>query len=102
MVNKANLITRIADLAREKKIDVESPISTMNQIAKGCASRLTSEETSVLSRFEQLVQIDFDAIVVHVQHATIVDGTPRVLGLKQILQYYLKHLRGRHSSQDCI
>ena len=91
MVNKANLITRIADLAREKKID---GITDINDESDREGMRITIDirrDVSPSVVLNNLYKLTLMQSSFTFNMLAIVDGTPRVLGLKQILQYYLKH-----------
>lgn len=91
MVNKAKLVERIAELARDHRID---GITTLQDESDREGMRITidirrdTSATVVLNNLYKLtpLQTNFSFNMV-----AIVDGAPRVLTLKQILVYYLKH-----------
>ncbi|MCD2257156.1 DNA gyrase subunit A [Agrilactobacillus fermenti] len=91
MVNKAKLVERIAELARDKRID---GITDLNDESDRDGMRIVIDirrdmsATVVLNNLYKLtpLQTSFSFNMV-----AIVDGAPKVLNLKQILQYYLKH-----------
>ncbi|WP_204122353.1 DNA gyrase subunit A [Lacticaseibacillus mingshuiensis] len=91
MVNKARLVERIAELAREKKID---GITDLNDESDRDGMRITIDvrrdmsASVVLNNLFKLtpMQTGFSYNMV-----AIVNGEPRTLSLKEILQYYLKH-----------
>lgn len=91
MVNKAKLIERIAELAREKKIEGitdirdESDREGMRIIIK---VRRDYSASVVLNNLYKLtlMQTGFTFNML-----AIVNGTPKILSLKEILQHYLKH-----------
>lgn len=91
MVNKAKLVERIAELARDKRIE---GITDLNDESDREGMRIVIDirrdmsATVVLNNLYKLtpLQTSFSFNMV-----AIVDGAPKVLNLKQILQYYLKH-----------
>lgn len=91
MVNKANLITRIADLAREKKID---GITDIKDESDREGMRITIDirrDVSPSVVLNNLYKLTLMQTSFTFNMLAIVDGAPKVLSLKQILQYYLKH-----------
>ncbi|MEK7532932.1 MAG: DNA gyrase subunit A [Patescibacteria group bacterium] len=93
-VNKANLVARIADLVKEKKLDGISDLrdeSDRRGIRVWIELKRDAQPNKVLNnlyKFTEL-QTSFPVNVV-----ALVDGTPRTLTLREILEEYLKH---RHS-----
>ncbi len=91
MVNKAELIKKIADLAREKTID---GITGVRDETDQTGMRITidirrdaSASVVLNNLFKQTqMQANFGINMV-----AIVDGAPRFLTLKQMLQHYLAH-----------
>ncbi|MFD1410450.1 DNA gyrase subunit A [Lapidilactobacillus gannanensis] len=91
MVNKAKLVERIAELARDKRIDGiidladESDREGMRIVID---VRRDTSATVVLNNLYKLtpMQTTFGFNMV-----AIVAGAPKQLSLKEILQYYLKH-----------
>lgn len=91
MVNKANLIEKIAELVREKRID---GITQLRDESDRTGMRITMEIRRdanphvVLNRLYKHTQLQdtFGVIML-----ALVDGEPRVLTLKEALQYYLEH-----------
>lgn len=91
MVNKAELIKKIADLARSKAID---GITGVRDETDQTGMRITidvrrdaSASVVLNNLFKQTqMQANFGINMV-----AIVDGSPRFLTLKQMLQYYLVH-----------
>ncbi|WNY27419.1 DNA gyrase subunit A [Methanolapillus ohkumae] len=91
MVNKARLIENIAELVRDKKI---TGISDMRDESDRDGIRVVME----LSRGTN-AEVLLNQLYKHTQLQTsfgiinlaIVDGVPRVMGLRQILKVYLKH-----------
>lgn len=90
-VNKARLIESIADLSRQKVID---GITALRDESDRTGMRIAIElradvnpqiMLNNLFKHTQL-QVNFGAIML-----ALVDGKPRILNLKQILYYYLKH-----------
>ena len=90
-VNKARLIESIADLQRQKVLDGitalrdESDRSGMRIAIELRADVSTDIMLNNLFKHTQM-QVNFGAIML-----ALVDGHPRILNLKQILYYYLKH-----------
>lgn len=90
-VNKALLVARIADLAKEKKID---GISDLRDESDRHGTRVVvelkrdSSPKKVLNNLFKFtaLQTSFPANVV-----ALVDGTPQTLNLKTILEEYIKH-----------
>lgn len=91
MVNKAKLIERIAELAREHEID---GITGVNDETDREGMRIVidvrrdASAEVILNNFYKLtmMQTSFNFNML-----AIVDGAPRILSLKEILQYYLQH-----------
>ncbi|WP_203632934.1 DNA gyrase subunit A [Lacticaseibacillus suibinensis] len=91
MVNKAKLVERIAELAREKKID---GITDLNDESDRDGMRITIDvrrdmsASVVLNNLFKLtpMQTGFSFNMV-----AIVNGAPKTLSLKEILTYYLQH-----------
>src|SRR5690606_9959247 len=90
-VNKAKLIERIAELVREKKIEGISDIRDESD-RKGMRIVLDLKRDvnpqvvlNLLYKHTQL-QDTFSIIML-----ALVDGQPRVLNLKEILEHYLGH-----------
>ena len=91
MVNKARLIERIAELAREKKID---GITDIKDESDREGMRITIDirrDVSASVVLNNLYKLTLMQSSFGFNMLAIVDGTPKVLSLKQILQYYLKH-----------
>ncbi len=90
-VNKARLIESIADLQRQKVLD---GITALRDESDRSGMRIAIELRADVSPDIMLnnlfkhtqVQVNFGAIML-----ALVDGHPRILNLKQILYYYLKH-----------
>ncbi|MDR7625831.1 DNA gyrase subunit A [Lacticaseibacillus paracasei] len=91
MVNKAKMVERIADLVHEKKID---GIVTLGDESDRDGMRIVidvrrdASASVILNNLYKLtpLQTGFSFNMV-----AIVNGAPKVLSLKQILQYYLDH-----------
>lgn len=90
-VNKARLIESIADLQRQKVLD---GITALRDESDRSGMRIAIELRADVSPDIMLnnlfkhtqMQMNFGAIML-----ALVDGHPRILNLKQILYYYLKH-----------
>ena len=90
-VNKARLIESIADLQRQKVLD---GITALRDESDRSGMRIAIELRADVSPDIMLNnlfkhtqrQVNFGAIML-----ALVDGHPRILNLKQILYYYLKH-----------
>ncbi len=90
-VNKALLVARIAELAKDKKIDGISDLrdeSDRHGIRVVVELKRDSAPKKVLNNLFKLtsLQTSFPANVV-----ALVDGTPQTLNLKTILEEFLKH-----------
>lgn len=91
MVNKAKLVERIAELARDKRIE---GIVDLNDESDREGMRIVidvrrdASANVILNNLYKLtsLQTSFGFNMV-----SIVDGVPRLLNLKQMLSYYLKH-----------
>ena len=91
MVNKARLIERIAELARERKIE---GITDIKDESDREGMRITIDirrDVSASVVLNNLYKMTLMQTSFGFNMLAIVDGTPRLLSLKQILQYYLKH-----------
>lgn len=90
-VNKARLVERIAELVREKKLDGisdlrdESDRSGMRVVLE---LRREANPRVILNRLytHTKLQDTFGVIML-----ALVDGTPRILNLKELLSHYLEH-----------
>jgi len=91
MVNKEMLVKRIADLTREKRIDgitglrdesnregIRIVIEVRRDVSASVLLNNLYKQTNLQTSF------GFNMLA-------IVDGAPKLLGLKQILEYYIKH-----------
>src|SRR5579884_1865527 len=87
MVNKAALIERIADLVRNKKLVGVSDRRGMRIVIELRRDVNPQVVQNQLFKHTQL-QTTFGAIML-----ALVDGVPRVLTLRQMLQHYLGHRR---------
>lgn len=91
MVNKARLIERIAELAREKKIE---GITDVKDESDREGMRVTIDvrrDVSASVVLNNLYKLALMQTTFGFNMLAIVNGTPKILSLKQILQYYLKH-----------
>ncbi len=90
-VNKSKLVTKIADLVREKKLTEISDLRDESD-RKGMRIVIELKQASIpqvvlnkLYKHTQLQQ-SFGVIML-----SLVDGVPRTLNLKEMLHYYLEH-----------
>src|SRR5574340_1503157 len=92
-VNKANLLARIGELVREKKIDGiaelrdESDKSGMRvviELKRGEVPEIVQNNLFKLTQLQDSFGMNMVALV---------DGQPRLLNLKQFIQYFLAHRR---------
>nr|WP_225362954.1 DNA gyrase subunit A [Apilactobacillus quenuiae] len=91
MTNKAKLIERIADLVRDKRID---GISDINDESDREGMRIVIDvkrDASAQVVLNNLYKMTLMQTSFSFNMLAIVDGTPRILSLKEILQYYLEH-----------
>ena len=91
MVNKARLIERIAELAREKKIE---GITDVKDESDREGMRVTIDvrrDVSASVVLNNLYKLTLMQTTFGFNMLAIVNGTPKILSLKQILQHYLKH-----------
>jgi DNA gyrase subunit A len=92
-VNKATLLSRIGELVREKKLDGiadlrdESDKSGMRVVIELKRGEVTEIILNNLFKLTQL-QDSFGMNMV-----ALVDGQPRLLNLRQLLEYFLQHRR---------
>jgi DNA gyrase subunit A len=92
-VNKANLLIRIGELVREKKLD---GISDLRDESDKSGMRVVIElkrgeiADIILNNLYKLTQLQ-DSFGMNM--VALVDGQPRLLNLKQFLQYFLQHRR---------
>ena len=91
LVNKAELVKKIADLARAKTID---GITGVRDESDQTGMRITidirrdASASVVLNNLFKLTQMQANF---GMNMVAIVDGAPHFLSLKQMLQYYLEH-----------
>jgi DNA gyrase subunit A len=91
MVNKAKLIERIADLARNKEID---GITDINDETDRDGMRIVIDvrrDASAEVILNNLYKMTLMQTTFNFNMLAIVNGAPKILSLKQILQYYLEH-----------
>lgn len=91
MVNKAKLIERIAELARDKRIE---GITDVNDESDRDGMRIVIDvrrDASAEVILNNLYKMTLMQTSFGFNMLAIVNGTPRVLSLKEILQYYLEH-----------
>lgn len=91
MVNKAELVKKIADLARDKVVDGITGIqdeSDQKGLRITIDIRRDASASVVLNNLFKQTQLQSNF---GINMVAIVDGSPHVLNLKQILQYYLAH-----------
>ena len=90
-VNKSRMIEKIAELVKEKKVEGISDISDESdrngikviiECKKDANANVVLNQLYKFSQLQENYSINFLAIV---------DGVPKTLNLKQILEYYLKH-----------
>ena len=90
-VNKANLIEKIADLVREKKIEDISDIrdeSDRDGIRVVVELKRDSEPQVVLNNLYKHTQMQTTFGVIML---ALVAGVPKVLDLKQMMEYFVEH-----------
>ena len=91
MVNKAKLIERIAELARNKDID---GITDINDETDRDGMRIVIDvrrDASAEVILNNLYKMTLMQTTFNFNMLAIVNGAPKILSLKQILQYYLEH-----------
>lgn len=91
MVNKAKLIERIANLAREKEID---GITDVNDETDREGMRIVIDvrrDASAEVILNNLYKMTLMQTTYNFNMLAIVKGAPKILSLKEILQYYLEH-----------
>ena len=90
-VNKANLIIKIADLVKEKRIDGISDIrdeSTMHGIQIVIELRRDANPNVILNQLYKLTQMQATFGIINL---ALVNGEPKVLTLKELLYHYIEH-----------
>lgn len=92
LVNKANLLEKIAQLVREKKLEGIRDLrdeSNKDGVRVVIELKKDAYPRKVLNRLYQSTQLQS---TFHFNMVALIDGIqPRVLGLKQILEEYIKH-----------
>lgn len=91
MVNKAELISRIADLINEKKID---GISNINDESDREGMRIVID-----IKKDAISNVVLNTLLKHtalqssfgVNNVALVHGRPRLLNLKDIIRYFVEH-----------
>lgn len=90
-VNKSRLVERIAELAREKKID---GITSLNDESDRSGMRIVIEVRRDISAsviVNNLFKMTALQTTFGINMLALVDNHPKVLNLKEILYYYLEH-----------
>jgi DNA gyrase subunit A len=92
-VNKARLVEKIADLVREKKIEGISGLRDESdkqgmrvviELKRGESAEVLLNNLYAQTQMQNVFGINMVALV---------DGQPRILNLKQMLEYFIKHRR---------
>lgn len=91
MVNKAKLIERIAELARDKKIEGITDIRDESDREGMRISIDVRRDMSASVVLNNLYKLTLMQTTFGFNMLAIVKGTPKILSLKQILKYYLEH-----------
>lgn len=90
-VNKSRMIEKIAELVKDKKVDGITDIndeSDRNGIKVVIECRKDANANVILNQLYKYSQLQESYSV---NFLAIVDGVPKTLNLKEILEYYLKH-----------
>lgn len=90
-VNKANLVEKIAELVRDKKIE---GITALRDESSRAGIRIVIEvrkDANAEVLLNQLYKLTPLQTSFGVNSLALVDGQPKLLNLKQMLQYYLEH-----------
>ena len=90
-VNKTNLLTRIADLHRNGKLD---GLTDLRDESDRTGIRIILETTrnvTVEDTLADLYRLTPLQGTFSINMVALVDGEPRVLNLKQVLRYYIEH-----------
>ncbi|MBI5019132.1 DNA gyrase subunit A [Candidatus Gottesmanbacteria bacterium] len=90
-VNKANLVAKIADLVKDKKLDGISDLrdeSDRRGIRVVVELKRDAQPNKVLNNLYKYTELQ---TTFPVNVVALVDGTPRTLTLQEILEEYLKH-----------
>ena len=92
-VNKADLVTKIADLVKDKKIEGISDLRDESDRDASIRIVIDLKQTAFPRKIlNQLYSLTVLESAFHVNMLALVDGLqPRVLTLKQVLEEYLKH-----------
>lgn len=91
MVNKAKLIERIAELARDKKIEGITDIKDESDREGMRVTIDVRRDVSASVVLNNLYKLTLMQTTFNFNMLAIVNGTPKILSLKQILTHYLKH-----------
>ncbi|MBS1494573.1 MAG: DNA gyrase subunit A [Bacteroidetes bacterium] len=90
-VNKATLIEAIADLVKERKVE---DIATVNDESDRDGMRIViglKREANAQVIMNKLYKYTQMSVTFGVIMLSLVDGVPRILGLKEMMEYFLKH-----------
>lgn len=90
-VNKATLIEAIANLVKERKIE---DIATVNDESDRDGMRIViglKREANAQVIMNKLYKYTQMSVTFGVIMLSLVDGVPRILGLKDMMEYFLKH-----------
>ncbi|HEU0277914.1 MAG TPA: DNA gyrase subunit A [Rhodanobacteraceae bacterium] len=92
-VNKARLIEKIAELVKEKKVDGISGLrdeSDKDGMRIVIEVRRDAQADVVLNNLFQQTQLQ---VTFGINMVALVDGQPRVLNLKEIIEHFIRHRR---------
>lgn len=90
-VNKAQMVARIAELVKEKRLEGISDLrdeSDRHGVRVVIELKRDGKPKSILNNLYKLTSLQ---TVFPANFVALVDGTPQTLNLKQILTYYLRH-----------
>lgn len=91
-VNKAELITHIADLVREKRLegikDIRDESTTLADTRVVIDLKSGSQPEKILNALYKHTELE---TIFHYNILALVDGVPKLLSLKAILEEFLKH-----------
>ncbi|MBI4136188.1 MAG: DNA gyrase subunit A [Candidatus Vogelbacteria bacterium] len=91
-VNKAELIMHIADLVRGKKLegikDIRDESTTLKDTRVVIDLKVNSQPEKILNALYKYTELE---TVFHYNLLALVDGVPKLLSLKAILEEFLKH-----------
>jgi DNA gyrase subunit A len=91
MTNKRNLLVQIAGLIKDKRIDSIASITDASAQGKIRIQIELKKEAQADVTLNQLYQMSALQSTFHINNLALVNGQPKVLNLKELIEYFIAH-----------